>query len=141
MKALIQPYLSFGGHCEEALEFYKKALGAQTDMLMRFSESPEPLPECTLKPGYENKIMHCSFRIGDTIIMASDGCGEPLNFSGISLSLAVDSEAEAQKAFTALADGGTVTMPLGKTFWSPCFGMIKDRFGLGWMIIVPAEMP
>lgn len=132
----IQPYLFFGGRCEEALEFYRAALGAQVEMLMRYNESPEPQPPGMLPPGFENKVMHANFRIGDSALMASDGCEEGQSFDGFSLSLAVPTEVEADRAFTALAEGGQVRMPLTKTFWSPRFGMLTDRFGLGWMISV-----
>jgi PhnB protein len=137
-KTLIQPYLFFGGRCEEALEFYRTALGAQVDFLMRYKESPEPLPSGRLPPGFENKVMHTTFRIGGSTLMASDGCEEGQSFAGFSLSLAVPTQAEADRAFTALSDGGKVKMPLTKTFWSPCFGMVTDRFGLGWMVSVVA---
>jgi PhnB protein len=134
---VIQPYLFFNGRCEEAVEFYRKALGAEVEMMMRFKESPEPPPPGMVPPGFENKIMHCSFRVGETTVMASDGCSaDKAGFEGFSLSLAVPSEGEADRAFAALAEGGKVTMPLGKTFWSPCFGMLEDRFGVGWMISV-----
>lgn len=136
---LIQPYLFFGGRCEEALEFYRSALGAQVDMIMRHKDSPEPPPPGLLQPGFEDKIMHASFRVGETTIMASDGCREDSSFSGFSLSLTVPSEPEADRVFALLADGGQVQMPLTKTFWSPCFGMLTDRFGVGWMVIVPAQ--
>ena len=135
---LIQPYIFFGGRCEEALKFYGTALGAQVDFLMRYKESPEPLPPGRLPAGYENKVMHATFRIAGNTLMASDGCEEGANFAGFSLSLAVPTEAEANRAFAALADGGQVKMPLTKTFWSPCFGMLTDRFGLGWMVSVVA---
>lgn len=131
---LVQPYLFFGGRCEEALEFYRAALGAQVEMLMRFNESPEPheLPEC-----FADKIMHASVRIGATTLMASDGrCEGPVNFEGFSLSLTVPDEAEAERAFAALAEGGLVTMPLEKTFWARKFGLLQDRFGVGWMVSV-----
>ena len=133
----VQPYLFFNGKCEEAIEFYRKALGAEVEMMMRFKESPEPPKPGMVPPGFENKIMHASFRVGGTTLMASDGCsaGKP-NFEGFSLSLSVASEAEADRAFAALAEGGKVTMPLAKTFWSPRFGMLEDRFGVGWMISV-----
>ena len=137
-KTLIQPYLFFGGRCEEALEFYRTALGAQVDFLMRYKESPEPLPPGRLPPGFENKVMHATFRIGGSTLMAADGCEEGQSFAGFSLSLAVPTQAEADRAFTALSDGGKVKMPLTKTFWSPCFGMVTDRFGLGWMVSVVA---
>jgi PhnB protein len=131
----VQSYLFFDGRCDEAVEFYKKALGAKVEMLMRFKEAPDPPPPGTVPPGFENKVMHTSFRIGDTVVMASDGCTErKANFQGFSLSLAVEKEAEADRLFAALADGGQVQMPLGKTFWSPCFGMLTDRFGVGWMV-------
>jgi PhnB protein len=137
---LIQPYLFFNGRCEEALEFYKTTLGAKVDMLMRFGESPEPPPPGMVPPGWEKKVMHASFRVGGNILMASDGCEEGSGFNGFSLSLTVATAVEADRSFAALADGGKVTMPLGKTFWSPRFGMLTDKFGLGWMInVVPAE--
>ena len=135
---LVQPYLFFGGRCEEALEFYRDALGAQVEMLMRYTDSPEPQPPSMLPPGFENKIMHATFRVGETILMASDGCEEGLSFDGFSLSLTVPTETEADRAFAALADGGQVRMPLTKTFWSPRFGMVTDRFGMGWMVSVTA---
>jgi len=136
---LVQPYLFFGGRCDEALEFYRAAIGAEVEMLMRFSESPEPTPPGMLAEGFENKVMHSSFRVGETTLMASDGCSqEDANFNGFSLSISVPNETEADRVFAALSEGGTVKMPLTKTFWSPRFGMLEDRFGLGWMIIVPA---
>jgi PhnB protein len=106
-------------------------------MTMRYKESPEPPQPGMVPPGFENKIMHSSFRVGQTTVMASDGCSaEKANFQGFSLSLSVSSEKEADRVFTALADGGQVRMPLTKTFWSPRFGMVTDRFGVGWMISV-----
>lgn len=135
----IQPYLFFSGRCEEALEFYRSAIGAEVDMIMRFKDSPEPPPPDMLAPGYENKVMHASFRVGASSIMASDGCGEAETFGGFSLSLNLLAEDEADRRFAALAEGGQVTMPLGKTFWSPRFGMLKDKFGIGWMVNVIPE--
>jgi PhnB protein len=132
----IEPYLFFNGRCDEAVEFYKKALGAEVLMLMRYKESPEPPPPGMVPAGWDNKIMHTSLRIGNANLMASDGCSDGVNFQGFSLSLTVANEAEAKRAFTALSDGGQVQMPLGKTFWSPCFGMVADRFGVGWMVSV-----
>jgi PhnB protein len=133
----VQPYLFFDGRCEEAIEFYKKAVGAQVDMVMRYRESPEPPPPGMCAPGSENKIMHSSLRIGDAIVMASDGrcMGQP-KFQGFSLSITAKNEAEAEKLFAALGDGGQVQMPLAKTFFSPRFGMVADKFGVGWMVIV-----
>jgi PhnB protein len=132
----IEPYLFFGGRCEEALEFYRTALGAQIEMMMRFNESPEPMPPGSIPPGFENKIMHASLRIGGSRVMASDGNAAGAKFEGFSLSLAMPSEAEADRAFAALSEGGRVEMPLAKTFWSPKFGMLTDRFGVGWMVSV-----
>lgn len=135
---LVQPYLFFGGRCDEALEFYRAALGAQVEFLMRYQDSPEPMPPGALAPGFENKVMHTTFRIGEATLMASDGCAAGAKFDGFSLSLAVTTPAEANRAFAALAAGGQVKMPLTKTFWSPCFGMVTDRFGIAWMVSVPA---
>jgi PhnB protein len=133
----VEAYLFFNGRCEEALEFYKKALGAEVTMLIRFKDSPEPPQPGMVPPDSENKIMHVSFRVGDTTVMASDGhCTGQTNFQGFSLSLTVPNEAEADRKFAALAEGGQVQMPLTKTFWSPRFGMVSDRFGVGWMISV-----
>ncbi len=133
---VVQPYLFFGGRCEEAVEFYRTGLGAEVEMMMRFKDSPEPAQPGMVPPGFENKIMHAQMRIGEATIMASDGCGEPCNFSGFSLSLGVKTPAEADRLFAALAQGGTVQMPLAKTFWSPKFGMVTDRFGVAWMVNV-----
>ncbi len=136
---IIQPYLMFGGRCDEALAFYSKALGAQVDTVMRFRESPSPIPAGVLQPGFENKVMHSSFRIGGNTIMASDGCHEGQTHAGFSLCYSVKTIPEADSAFAALSDGGKVTMPLAKTFWSPRYGMLTDRFGIDWMVIVMAE--
>ena len=130
----VQAYLFFDGRCEEAVEFYKKALGAKVEMLMRFKENPEPQPG-TMPPGSEEKILHTSLRIGDTTVMASDGhCAGKPSFQGFALSLGAPNASEADRLFAALADGGKVQMPLAKTFWSPRFGMVSDRFGVLWMV-------
>jgi PhnB protein len=135
----VQPYLSFNGRCEEALEFYRKALGAEVTMLMRFKESPDSSGCGMMPPGSENKVMHAEFRVGDTGVMASDGqCTGNAVFQGISLSIAVPDEAKARQLFAALGDGGQVQMPMDKTFFSPCFGMVADRFGVSWMVVVPS---
>ncbi len=134
----VQPYLFFNGKCEEAIEFYRRSLGAELEMLMRYRESPEPPPPGMLPAGYEDKIMHASLRVGETVVMASDGCGGPVAFDGFSLSIDAKDAATADRLFGALADGGEVRMPLAKTFWSPRFGMVKDRFGVGWMVSVAA---
>lgn len=138
--SLIQPYLFFDGRCEEALEFYKTALGAEVTRLLRFKEGPQP-PPGPMPPGSENKVMHAQFRVGETIVMASDGrCQGRPNFQGFALSLIVPTEAEATQRFTALAEGGQVQMPLEKTFFSPRFGMVTDKFGVMWMVLTrPAE--
>lgn len=134
--AHIDAYLMFDGRCEEAFEFYRAKLGAEATMKLRFSENPDLKPGM-LAPGTENKIMHTQWRIGDTTILASDGhCGGKPNFDGFALSLTVANEAEADKAFNALADGGVVQMPLAKTFFSPRFGMVNDRFGVHWIVYV-----
>jgi PhnB protein len=137
---LVQPYVFFDGRCEEAIEFYKKALGAEVEMLMRIKDSPEPPQPGMVPPGSGDKIMHSCFRIGETRVMASDGrCEGKPSFQGFSLSITVPNEAEADRRFAALADGGQVQMPLTKTFFSPRFGMVADRFGVSWMVIVPAS--
>lgn len=136
---IVQPYLFFDGRCEEALDFYKQTLGAEVEMLMRFKDNPEP-GGCGGAPPDGNKVMHASVRIGDTVLMASDGrCQGKPSFEGFALSLSVPTEAEADRRFAALAKGGQVQMPLSKTFFSPRFGMVADRFGVMWMVIVPAE--
>jgi PhnB protein len=133
----VQPYLNFDGRCEEALEFYKSALGAEVTMLMRFKDSPEPCEEGMVPPGAENKVMHSSFRIGEATVMASDArCQGRPSFQGISLALTVKDDAEAKRRFAALSDGGQVQVPLTKTFFSSSFGVVADRFGVPWMIVV-----
>ena len=133
----IQPYLFFEGRAEEAIEFYKRALGAEVTMLMRNKESPDAPPPGMLPPGSGDKIMHASLTIGDATIGVSDGTvsGKP-SFQGISLSLTAPSEADADRMFNALAKGGEVSLPMGKTFFSPRFGMVADKFGVPWMILV-----
>ena len=134
---LIQPYLFFDGRCEEAIEFYRRALGAQVTARMRFKDSPEPHQPGMCAAGSEDKVMHASVRIGDTTLLASDGrCEGRPSFEGFALSLTVSDEAEAERLFGLLADGGQVQMPLGKTFFSPRFGMVADRFGVSWMVYV-----
>lgn len=131
----VQPYLFFAGRCEEAIEFYRSALGAEVVMMARFKDAPEPqqgLPDC-----FDDKVMHATLRIGDTMLFASDGrCEGKCVFEGFSLSITVADENEAERVFAALSDGGLVTMPLEKTFWAPKFGMLTDRFGVAWMVSV-----
>lgn len=133
----VQPYLFFEGRTEEAIEFYRGALGAEVTMLMRYEESPDEPPPGMVPPGSGKKVMHASFRVGESTIMASDGrCSGKPTFQGISLSITVRDEAEAERVFGALTKGGQVQMPLGKTFFSPRFGMVADRFGVSWMVVV-----
>jgi PhnB protein len=137
---VIEPYLFFNGLCEEAVNFYQKALGAEVQMMMRYKESPEPPPPGQTPPDWGDKVMHASFTIGETMVMASDGCSEEVSFEGFSLSISVPDEADADRVFAALSEGGEVRMPLNKTFWSPRFGMLQDKFGVGWMIgVLPAD--
>jgi PhnB protein len=137
----VQNYLFFDGRCEEAIEFYRRALGAEVTMLLRFKDAPEAPPPDKVPPGSANKVMHSSFRIGSTEVMASDGnCQGKPSFQGFALSLSAANEDEAKRLFNALSDGGQVQMPLTKTFFSPAFGMLADRFGVGWMVVVPAQM-
>lgn len=130
----VQPYLFYEGRCEEAIEFYKKAVDAKVEMLMRYRDSPD---RSQMPPGADDKVLHACFRIGDTAIMASDGhCSDKAELKGFALSITVNSEAQADRTYAALSDGGTPVMPLAKTFFSPRFGMLNDRFGVTWMIIV-----
>jgi PhnB protein len=131
----IQPYLFFEGRADEAIEFYRRALGAEVTMLMRFKDSPEPPSH-----GEPDKVMHASLRIGDATVMLSDGrcLGKP-DFQGFALTLIVEDESEAERLFEALGDGGQVQMPMTKTFFSPRFGMVADRFGVSWMIYVAGK--
>jgi PhnB protein len=135
----ISLYVFFEGRCDEAIEFYKKALGAEVQLLMRFKDSPVPPPP-GLPPGNENKIMHARLRIGQNVLLVSDGrcSGKPV-FQGFFLSISVSTEAEVDGVFGALAEGGQVGMPLAKTFFSPRFGMLTDRFGVGWMVLVQQQ--
>ena len=133
----VQPYLFFDGRCEEAIRFYRQALGAEVEMLMRFKDAPE---SAMTPPGSADKVMHASLKIGGSMVLASDGhCGGKPSFQGFSLTIATKTEAEARKLFDALASGGQVNMPLTKTFFSPAFGMLADRFGVNWMILVDTE--
>jgi len=135
----IDPYLFFNGRCEEAIDFYKGALGATDVNIMRYKESPEPPPPGMVPPGSENKVMHSSFKVGDAAVMASDGdCSGKLDFKGISLTLTARNDADAERLFAALANGGKVQMPIGKTFFASRFGMVADKFGVPWMVITGA---
>jgi len=130
----VQPYLFFDGRCDEALDFYQKAVGAKVGMLMRFKDAPD---QSMVAPGSQDKVMHAQMQIGSTTVLASDGrCRGKPNFQGFSLAVSADTDAEAEKIFNALADRGRVTMPMAKTFFSPRFGMLTDKFGVGWMVLV-----
>ena len=134
----ISPYLHFDGRCDEAIEFYKKALGAELQFMVRFKENPEPQYN---PPGMDEKIMHANLLIGETQIMVSDGrCMGDAKFEGITLSIEAAVAAEADRLFSALAEGGKVIMPQSQTFFSPRFGMVADKFGVHWMVIVPQPM-
>lgn len=134
---IVQSYLCYEGRCEEALQFYQQALDAEVTALMRFRDSPEPCSPDMVSPGMEDKVMHAELRIGETTLMASDGrCQGPASFSGIALALSVPDDACAERRFAALAEGGEVQMPLTKTFFSSKFGMVADRFGVTWMLVV-----
>ena len=130
----VKPYLMFNGRCEEAINFYKAELGAEVLALMRFKENPPP---AGMTPAnWDDKVMHSCFKIGRSEVMASDGmCADGAAFSGVTLSIQVDNESEAHRTFNALNKGGKVKMPLGKTFFSPSFGMLDDRFGVSWMVV------
>jgi PhnB protein len=136
----IQPYLFFDGRCEEAIEFYGRAVGAQVPVLMRYSDSPEPPQPGRLPPGSAHKIMHAELHIGGAIVLVSDGgCSGAAHFQGFALAYTVPDAAAADRTFAALADGGTVTAPLTRTFFSPRFGMLTDRFGVGWIVLAAPE--
>jgi PhnB protein len=130
----IQPYLFLEGRCDEAIEFYKSVFGAKVDMLMRWKDSPD---KSMCNPANENKVMHASVTIGDSRVMVSDGrnSGSP-KFEGFALSVNAKDESDADRMFNALANGGQVTMAMSKTFFSPRFGMVADKFGMHWMIVV-----
>ena len=131
----VQAYITFGGRCEEALEFYTKSIGAEVSGLMRWKESPEP--DMKGPPGWEEKVMNAAFRIGESQLMADDGMGDkPAEFKGMTLAIEVADDAEARRVFTALGEAGNVTMPLMKTFWTSSFGMLTDKFGVPWMVNV-----
>ena len=134
----VQPYLFFEGRTEEALGFYREALGAEVTALMRFRDAPDPPPPGMVPPGSEDKVMHAEFRVGGATLMASDGrCSGQARFGGVSLALSMPDEETADRLFAALAEGGQVQMPLGKTFFSPRFGVVADRFGVSWMVMSP----
>jgi PhnB protein len=136
----VEPYVMFSGRCEEALEFYKTAVDAKPVMVLRFDESPDKNHPMPLPPDWGNKIMHCGFMVGQTLVMASDGMTtDQVDYSGVSLSITADDEAQAKRMFDALSVGGNIFMPLSPTFWSPCFGMCTDKFGVSWMVGIDGD--
>jgi PhnB protein len=137
---VVQPYLTFSGRCDEAVEFYRRAIGAEVTALIRFKDSPQPPPPGVIPENWNNKVMHASLRIGSTEFMASDGCssGKP-GFEGFSLSLSLPTVDQVKRAFAALSDGGQVKMPLNKTFFSASFGTLTDRFGVSWLVLVTPQ--
>jgi len=138
-QASINTYIFFKGRCEEALDYYTAHLGAEVTCLIRFNEAPEPAPEGMLPEGYENKVMHSQFKVANAEIFASDGCEPDKVTEGFSLALTIRSRDEAERVFNALADGGTVDMPLTRTFWSPLYGQVTDKFGVRWMVMLPGN--
>ena len=139
-KTRITPYVFFQGNCEEAIHFYQQAIGAKTLMLMRFNESPDAPPPGLLEPGFETKVMHSSILVGDTQIYLSDGCdSKPVDYSGIRLAISFDDPETVKQAFAGLSQGGKVEMELQQTFWSPLFGMVQDKYGIGWMVSILDE--
>lgn len=135
----IEPYLFFNGRCEEAIAFYQQAIGARVAMMMRYRDSPDPIPEGKVPADWGDKIMHATLTVGDARLMVSDGDDSRPAFCGFALSLALPDEAEARRAFEALAAGGHTILPICKTFWSPCFGMVTDRLGVMWMVTVAEQ--
>lgn len=133
----VSPYLFFEGRADEAAAFYAEALGAEVTALVRYKDAPAPADPAMVPPGSAEKVLHMALRIGGATLMGSDGrCSGEADFQGFSLSLTVQDEAEAGRRFAALADGGEVRMPLARTFFSPRFGMVADRFGVAWMVYV-----
>lgn len=132
----VTPYLFFDGRCEDAIAFYRSVFGAELKMLMRFRESPDPIPEGMLPPGHEDKVMHAELRVGESVIMMSDGSrAEAPKFAGFSLAYSVPDVETAERLFATLAHDGEVQMPMAETFWSPRYGAVVDRFGVSWMIM------
>jgi len=129
----VQPYISFEGRAQEAIDFYKTALGAEVEVVMQFKDAP---PDMQANMPNKDKVMHSAFKVGDTTIMATDGqCSGKSEFSGITLTIQANSDAEAEKLFNALAQGGKVNMPMSETFFATRFGMVADKFGVSWMVI------
>ena len=138
----VQSYLFFEGRADEAIAFYREALGAELLMRMTYGESPEGDGECPggFKPPVD-KVMHASLRIDGSELGLSDGmCSGKPEFKGVSQTLVCADDAEARRRFDALAEGGQVNMPLAESFFASSFGMLADRFGVDWMVMVPKPM-
>jgi PhnB protein len=135
----VVPYLFFGGRCDEAIAFYTETLGAKIEALMRYDQLPDSTPTGNLPEGFEHKVMHATLRVGESVMHVADGNTSALSFVGFSMSLTLPTEEEVRRAFSALAVEGKIEMPLGETFWSPCFGMVADKFGVDWILSVPTE--
>lgn len=138
----VEPYLNFDGRADEAIEFYKKTLSAKVTALIRYKDHPKTDGDCPgpMPPGTDDKVMHVSFQVGSSTLMGSDcHCSGKPTFAGISLTLSVRDDAEAQSVFTALSEAGKVCVPLNKTFFSSSFGVLTDRFGITWMVMVPRQ--
>jgi PhnB protein len=134
--------LHFDGRAEEALAFYERALGAKLDAKTRYADCPDPVPPEHMPPGGLQKLIHARLRLGEAVLMMGDGAPrEGGGFRGFSLTLQYSAEANARSAFGALADGGQVLMPIGPTFFSPCYGILVDRFGVQWMVMVRTPQP
>ncbi len=136
--ATVNIYLTFNGNCEEAFKFYQSVFGGEFPYIGRFKDMP-PGEDSKLNPGEENRIMHVSLPISkETMLMGSDTGGDwatgYLQGNNFSISITPDTKEEAEKLFNGLSAGGTVTMPLSKTFWADCFGMLTDKFGISWMM-------
>jgi PhnB protein len=134
--ASVQPYVFFDGKCDEAIAFYSSAIGAKTQMLMRYKDCPDPQGKAACKPGTEDKVMHANVKIRDTEVLMADGhCGGNPKFEGFGLALQAKDNQDAEKLFAALSEGGNVMMPMSETFFAHRFGMVADKFGVMWMVL------
>ena len=134
----VNPYLHFDGNCEAALKYYQKVLGARIEVMVPYESGPPDMPTPL---DYKKKIMHAKVTVDGEVLMGSDA--PPGHFQkpqGFSVSLQVEDPTDAERKFKALAEGGTINMPFGKTFFSKGFGMCVDQFGVPWMVNCPAEM-
>lgn len=128
----VTPHLPFPGNCEEALQFYEKALGAKTLRILTYAETPMA---SHVPPDWGKKIVHGRFQVGDTFVMVVDAGPDHYQApKGISLTLSIDEPQEAERVFNALAEGGSIGMPIQETFWAHRFGVVTDRFAIPWMV-------